>query len=133
MWFPHEWAWGISWWFIRFFTKHRGNHRFPFRVWCDCMMLLCKLHGKIAWNMTRWLLTHDWMIVRTWHDDMKWTLLVISWISMLGKFWESSGLAVILPDFHQNCGLRNIYYMATCALSFNLMHLKCKTSYQVLC
>ena len=27
------------------------------------------------------------------------------------NFGESTGLAVMLRDFHQNCGLRNIFHM----------------------
>ena len=31
---------------------------------------------------------------------------------IVGKFWGSSGLAVMLPNFHKNCGLR-IYPLHT--------------------
>ena len=34
--------------------------------------------------------------------------MVVDGNSILGKFWGSSGLAVMLPDFAQNYRLRNI-------------------------
>ena len=48
--------------------------------------------------------------------------MVVGWISMLESFWESSDLTVILPDFHQNCGLSGMSCMSICILSMNAMH-----------
>ena len=61
------------------------------------------MYGKSVW-----VLNHDWRVFDAWYDDMRWIWMVVRWNSMLGKFWGSFGLTVMLPSFRQNCGLRNI-------------------------
>ena len=39
------------------------------------------------------------------YDIMRCIMMFDNWNSLFGKFWESSGLAIILPDFRKNHGL----------------------------
>ena len=64
------------------------------------------------------------MIVDDWYDDMRWLWLVVGWNSMFDKFWGSSGLAVMLPDFCQTYGLSHTICMSTYVMSLISMHIK---------
>ena len=36
------------------------------------------------------------------YDIVRYIMMFDDWNSLFGKFWESSGLAIMLPDFHKN-------------------------------
>ena len=42
------------------------------------------------------------------YDVVRCIMMFDDWNSLFGKFWESSGLAVMLSNFHKNHGVRII-------------------------
>ena len=64
------------------FHKVQGNPRC--HLGCGCILLLYMLFGKIIW-----LLSHEWRIIGTWYDVLKWIWLIVGWILMVGNFGEA--------------------------------------------